>query len=139
MAIHSINNINNQGTNNSTESSKEAIKETETFPLKEYLFFKKKGVFQKVKIEEILYLEASDDYCLIHTADGNFIAAQRLSQMETMLENYSFMRIHRSYLVNLRGITSIDTGDNVVYLNAQQVPYSRSNKDALLEQINMIK
>lgn len=139
MAIRSIGSKEEINNDSSKESQKETIEETETFPLKEYLFFKKKGVFQKVKIEEILYLEANDDYCLIHTAEGNFIASQRLSQMETMLENYSFMRIHRSYLVNLRGITSIDTGDNVVYLNEKQVPFSRSNRDALLEQINMIK
>lgn len=140
MAIRSISNKKRDvTTKENSESQKGEIAETETFPLKEYLFFKKKGVFQKVKIDEILYLEASDDYCLIHTADGNFIASQRLSQMETILENYSFMRIHRSYLVNLQGITSIDTSDSVVFLNEKQVPYSRSNRDALLEQINMIK
>ncbi len=140
MAMRSISNNKSDITaNDNIESQKGAIEETETFPLKEYLFFKKKGVFQKVKIDEILYLEANDDYCLIHTADGNFIASQRLSQMETILKSYSFMRIHRSYLVNLRGISSIDTSDSVVFLNEKQIPYSRSNRDALLEQINMIK
>lgn len=140
MAIRSISNKKIDITSEENpESQKGELEETETFPLKEYLFFKKKGVFQKVKIGEILYIEANDDYCLIHTADSNFIASQRLSQMETILENYSFMRIHRSYLVNLKGITSIDTSDSVVFLNEKQVPYSRSKRDALLEQINMIK
>lgn len=138
MAIRTISNKENESTSNEALQEEEIL-ETETFPLKEYLFFKKKGVFQKVKIEEILYLEANDDYCLIHTADSNFIATQRLSQMEKMLENYSFMRIHRSYLVNLKGITSIDTSDSVVFLKGKQIPYSRSNKDTLLEQINLIK
>ncbi len=135
MAIRSIGNKKKESSNN----NEGVAAETETFPLKEYLFFKKKGVFQKVKIEEICFLEANDDYCLIHTAKGNFMATQRLTQMEKMLSSYSFMRIHRSYIVNLKGITSIDTGDNVVFLNEKQVPYSRSKKDALLAQINLIK
>ena len=123
---------------NSDLGKKEAIN-ANTFPLKEYLFFKKKGIFQKVKIEDILYLQANDDYCLIHIEGNNFLASQRLSQMEKMLQSYSFLRIHRSYLVNLKRITSIDPTVNVVHLNEQKIPYSRSNKEALLEQINMIK
>lgn len=138
MAIRSISNNRKEDANN-MELQKDKSEETETFPLKEYLFFKKKGVFQKVKIQEILYLEANDDYCLIHTIAGSFIASQRLSQMEDLLDNYSFMRIHRSYLVNLNAITSIDTSDNLVFFKEKQVPYSRSKKDLLLEQINLIK
>ena len=63
----------------------------------------------------------------------------RLSQMEEMLENYSFMRIHRSFLVNLKEITSVDTNGNLVYFKEKQVPFSRRYKESLLIQMKLVK
>lgn len=121
------------------EYSKQLLPEETSFPLKEFLFFKKKGIYQKVKISNIQYLKSDDDYCLIQTSDGNFITSLNLSQMEEMLKSYSFMRIHRSYLVNLKEISSINANDNLVYFDDKQVPVSRSNRAALLEKMKLIK
>lgn len=142
MAIRSIG---TKAVKQDNEIQKEAIpqaaspKEEDAFPLKEFLFFKKKNVFQKVKIADILYIEANGDYCVAHTESGSFIASQRLTKMEEMLEQYPFLRVHRSYVVNLKSISSVEPNDNIIHLGDKQIPYSRSNRDALLEQIRMIK
>lgn len=142
MAIRSLqeSSVKADSTQKQEDISQEGLAETEdTFPLKDFLFFKKKNVFQKVKIADILYVEANGDYCIVHTEEGNFIASLRLSQMEEMLKNYTFLRVHRSYLVNLQAITSVKPTDNIIHLNDKQIPFSRNNKDLLLEQIRMIK
>ena len=139
IALRSIGFNQNESKPTVEESTTKKEETNNPFPLKEFLFFKKKGVFQKVKISEILYVEANDDYCIIHTKTGNFIASQRLTQMEEVLSNYSFMKTHRSYLVNLKAITSVNVNDNLVILHDKQVPFSRSKKEGLLKQINMIK
>ncbi|MEM6318935.1 MAG: LytTR family transcriptional regulator DNA-binding domain-containing protein [Bacteroidota bacterium] len=120
-------------------STGESISAKETSPLKDYLFFKKKGVFQRVKIEDICSVEANSDYCLVHTEKGDYIASQRLSQMETLLRARPFMRIHRSFIINLKKIESVDPVDNFVMIKGKSISISRSKKDTLLQQLNMIK
>lgn len=56
----------------------------------------------------IRYLEAADDYVKIHTADGGFLKNKTMGYFEEMLEPQGFIRIHRSYIVNVQLITRID-------------------------------
>lgn len=65
----------------------------------------------KVKIiptATIRYLEAADDYVKIHTADGVFLKNKTMGYFEDTLESQNFIRIHRSYIINVQLITRID-------------------------------
>lgn len=65
----------------------------------------------KVKIiptANIRYLEAADDYVKIHTADGAFLKNKTMGFFEETLESQNFIRIHRSYIINVQLITRID-------------------------------
>jgi two-component system LytT family response regulator len=65
----------------------------------------------KVKIiptAVIRYLEAADDYVKIHTADGVFLKNKTMGYFEETLESQNFIRIHRSYIINVQLITRID-------------------------------
>lgn len=65
----------------------------------------------KVKIiptATIRYLEAADDYVKIHTADGIFLKNKTMGYFEDTLESQNFIRIHRSYIINVQLITRID-------------------------------
>lgn len=65
----------------------------------------------KVKIiptATIRYLEAADDYVKIHTADGVFLKNKTMGYFEDSLESQNFIRIHRSYIINVQLITRID-------------------------------
>lgn len=65
----------------------------------------------KVKIiptATIRYLEAADDYVKIHTADGVFLKNKTMGYFEETLESQNFIRIHRSYIINVQLITRID-------------------------------
>lgn len=65
----------------------------------------------KVKIiptASIRYLEAADDYVKIYTADGVFLKNKTMGYFEETLESQNFIRIHRSYIINVQLITRID-------------------------------
>jgi two-component system LytT family response regulator len=57
---------------------------------------------------QIQYLEAADDYVKIHTADGVFLKNKTMGYFEETLESQNFIRIHRSYIINVQLITRID-------------------------------
>ena len=61
-----------------------------------------------IPLQTIHYLESADDYVKIHTAEGVFLKNKTMGFFEQTLEPQQFIRIHRSYLVNVQLITRID-------------------------------
>ena len=65
----------------------------------------------KIKIipeAQIQYLEAADDYVKIFTADGSFLKKKTMQYFEQFLQQEQFIRIHRSYIINIQLITRLD-------------------------------
>ena len=83
-----------------------------------------------VKISDIVYLESEGEYVRMHLADGTTITTLfRLKNMETALPSESFMRVHRSYIVNLRTIKAYVKGR--IFLNdTEYVPIGENYKEA---------
>lgn len=127
LAMDSLKKANSVGTNN------------ELFTTQKHLFFKRKGVYQKVKIEEIHFIEASDDYSVCHTVGGKFISGLRLKELEELLVSHGFYRIHRSYLANLMATTSIDVNNNELTINGKIIPFSRRAKNELILRLPLIQ
>lgn len=61
-----------------------------------------------IPAEDILFLEAADDYVKIHTTEGAFLKNKTMNFFEKSLDPASFVRTHRSYIVNIKEITRID-------------------------------
>ncbi|MBS1760836.1 MAG: LytTR family transcriptional regulator DNA-binding domain-containing protein [Bacteroidetes bacterium] len=94
----------------------------------------------KIKIipaQEILYLEAADDYVKVHTKDGYFLKNKTMAHFEKALDTTQFARTHRSYIINLSQITRIDPyekdGHVAILRNGTKVPVSRSGYSKLKE------
>lgn len=79
----------------------------------------------EISILDTLYLEAKDKYVNIVTKEGGFFIRNTLSDMEKMLEQYQFIRIHKSFLVNLRAIYVIKY-NKVILDSGQELPLSRN-------------
>ena len=73
----------------------------------DFFFVKSEGKKVKVNFQEILYIEGLRDYVNIKTTAEEFIILENLKNLENLLPKY-FKRIHKSYIVNLQKITSID-------------------------------
>ncbi|HEY5801614.1 MAG TPA: LytTR family DNA-binding domain-containing protein [Burkholderiaceae bacterium] len=79
---------------------------------------------------QIDYIEAQDDYVQIHAAGKSYLKAQRLAELESQLDPHAFLRIHRSWLVNVERIARIEqaTKDShvAVLADGTRLPVSRS-------------
>ncbi|MFN5183172.1 MAG: LytR/AlgR family response regulator transcription factor [Bacteroidota bacterium] len=107
-------------------------------------FIKKDSKFIRLKYSEILFIEALADYIIIYVEkDGGEKSIERhtilstMKSIETKLPEEEFFRIHRSYIVRLDRIKSIE--DNHVFMADKQLPVSRSNKEALLKKLKLTK
>jgi len=106
--------------------------ELENFVSKEALFFKKRGSYFKVKINQIAYVKSDDNYCLTTTLDGEiFVTRLTISKMEELLPIKKFMRTHRQYLVNTEHIDSIDFQDSTLKIQQKEIPVSRAKRKEL--------
>jgi len=83
-----------------------------------------------IPINHIYYFEAYDDYVKIHTKDGIHLKKKTMTYFEGMLDSAQFVRVHRSYLVNLQELTRIEPleKDNHIALlkNGVQIPLSQT-------------
>jgi DNA-binding LytR/AlgR family response regulator len=108
--------------------------EHQNFLSKNYLFFQRKGIYQKVYMRDIFLVKSSDNYCEVYSQSGEeFILRSSISKMEQLLPSEEFMRVHRQYIVQLREISSIDLQNNLLKLHDKSIPISRRNKKALEE------
>ena len=76
----------------------------------EYLFVKTEHRIQRIILHDLLYIEGVQNYVSIHTVDGRVMSLQTLKGIEEQLPAADFIRVHRSFIVNLRHITSVERG-----------------------------
>ena len=90
-----------------------------------------------IPIEKLDYVEAQDDYVALRSEKKNYLKQQTISSVETQLDPKKFVRIHRSYIVNLERIARIEpyTKDSrvAVLTDGTQLPVSRSGHARLKE------
>ncbi|WP_143961978.1 LytR/AlgR family response regulator transcription factor [Litoribacter populi] len=83
-----------------------------------------------IQVGEVHYVEASDDYICIHTAEGQFLKTQTLKSLEKRLDENQFVRTHRSFLVNVQEVTKLEhyekEGYLVVLKSGAKIPVSKS-------------
>ncbi|NTE01440.1 response regulator [Agrobacterium tumefaciens] len=77
---------------------------------------KKDGVIKIIPTADINYLEADDDYVKMNTVDGVFYKNKTMSYFEQTLDINQFIRIHRSYIINLAQVTKIELKEKDSYV-----------------------
>ncbi|MDZ4808818.1 MAG: LytTR family DNA-binding domain-containing protein [Bacteroidota bacterium] len=97
----------------------------------DFFFVKADGGLVKIFFEEILFIEALKEYVKIVTNDKSVITYHTISGLEEKLPAGKFYRIHRSYIVNIKAITSIE--GFAVKIDKHELPVSRNERDAFVE------
>jgi two-component system, LytTR family, response regulator len=95
-----------------------------TEALRTYIFVKDGNKLIKVRLADILYLEAMKDYVAIHTPDQKILTYQRMKTLEAQLPAGRFIRIHHSYIVALEAIEMVHK--NEVQIGKTFLPVSES-------------
>jgi DNA-binding LytR/AlgR family response regulator len=112
-------------------------KEDHSFPFKDTIFFKKRGLLYRIKIPSILFVRADNDYTITVTDEGEFISAMRMFELCKLLEPFNFVKTHRSYIVNLNKINTVDNRKSLLKIGTHDIPISRSNKTLVIEKLKL--
>lgn len=111
-------------------------KNDEQFLINQYLFIRTNGKHKKIVSESILYLEASGSYTHLQTTSDRFTLSQNLSQFQKKTPLPGFVRIHRSYIVNINKVDSFEESN--LYIQNVKLPISDFYKKEFLARIHCL-
>ncbi|TXE14986.1 response regulator transcription factor [Seonamhaeicola algicola] len=90
----------------------------------------------KIDMPSIYLIEAKGDYINIKTENKNYTVHSTLKKIEEKLPTDTFLKVHRSYVINVKKI--IDIEDNSVLIKKDVIPVSRSNRPELMKRLNLL-
>ncbi len=105
----------------------------DTYFLNDRIFIRHKENLIKIFFADILFIEAERNYCKIKTVNSKYTLAVPLKAMEDKLPSPLFLRVHRSYMVNVKHIDEL--GDNFLIINKQSIPINKEHKDLLKQKL----
>jgi DNA-binding LytR/AlgR family response regulator len=122
-------------------------KAQENFNLKEIskqendeIFIKKDSALVRLKYNDILWVEAMENYVVINTVEERFTIHFTMKSILLQLPSDIFKRVHRSYIVNVKNIDRIE--DNYVIMASnkgkKQIPIGKAYKERFMKEINLI-
>jgi DNA-binding LytR/AlgR family response regulator len=100
------------------------------------IFVRHNGKMVKLLLEDILYIEADRNYCNIVTGKGHYLVVCTLKAIENELPDAYFIRVHRSYMVNISKLDVL--ADHHLEIGRKVIPVSRTHKDLLLGRLHLI-
>lgn len=105
----------------------------EVIQVENYFFIKSNQKIEKVFIEDILYIEALSNYVILYTKNKKHIVYMSFKGMESQLPENLFIKIHKSYIVAVNAIQTID--NNEVVLADHILPISKSYRALVMHRI----
>jgi len=109
---------------------------TSVTPRENDFFIKAEGKLIRLNFDDILYIESVGDYVKYFTATKNYLTHSTLKAVEEKMGPHQFMKVHRSYIVNLRKIKDIQ--DNSVVVEGKVIPISKSLKAGVMLKLNVV-
>ncbi len=102
----------------------------------DHLFIKSDGKLIRLHNDDILFIESMGDYVKFITPAKKYITHNTIKNLETKVNPQVFMKVHRSYIVNFTKINDIQ--ENVLYINGNMIPISKTHKSGVMQKINII-
>ncbi|MEC5144611.1 LytTR family DNA-binding domain-containing protein [Chitinophaga sp. 212800010-3] len=102
----------------------------------EFVFIRDNGILKRIRTEDILFLEAMGDYVKLNTPQKFHAIHTTLKALEEKLPAAKFMRVHRSYIVALDKIESIE--DGTIIINKNTIPIADAYRSALNNKLNLL-
>jgi DNA-binding LytR/AlgR family response regulator len=99
-----------------------------------YFFIRAGNSFEKIVFDELLFIEAAQNYCALHTTRGKFLTLSTIHALEEQLPADQFLRVQKSYIVSINKIQSITPLD--VVIGAHNIPVSKNYRDTLLSLVD---
>lgn len=106
---------------------------TETQTEKAILFVKTEYRLEKINLSDILYIEGMRDYRCIHLTDKNVMTLQTFTELEQQLPTAKFCRVHKSFIVAIEKIESIER--DRIKIRGELIPVSETFKEGFYRMI----
>ena len=91
-----------------------------------HLFIKDRGCEHVIQINSIKWIKGEREYCKIFMTNSNLLVTKKLSAIQRLLPDGQFVRIHKSYIVNMDYATFRD--GNFLYVDGEPIPIGRGYK-----------
>ncbi len=99
----------------------------------DHFFIKCDSKLQKIRFDEILFVESLQNYVAIHTASKKYISYLTLKSLEDQLPDSEFVKIHKSYIVASQKVDTIE--GNELKIGTHALPISRTTREEVLDKI----
>lgn len=117
-----------------TKPAPEGTDSENIFLLEDRLFIKMKDRMVRLFFKDIFWVAADDYYCKVKTADKEFLVTKTLKKFsEELTGRLEFIRVHRSFIVNLQHVEEI--GELFLHIGKNKIPVSRDMREELLARL----
>lgn len=104
-------------------------------PVADYVFIKQDSKLVKIQFDDILFAEAQRDFTYIFLKNKKMLAGMHLKMLEDLLPENRFIRVHRSFMINITAISSIN--GNMLEIDKHEIPVGASYKDQLFTMLGL--
>lgn len=104
--------------------------------LEDRIFVRHNGRMERLLLEDILYIVADRNYCTLVTNKANHVLTSTLKTMEEKLPKSTFVRVHRSYIINISKLDVL--ADGHLEIGRKVIPIGKSHKELLLNRLHTI-
>ena len=102
----------------------------------DFLFIRDSNIVRRLKLDDVLFAEAMGDYVKLHTAQKFYAIHSTLKAVEERLPAAKFIRVHRSYIVAIAKIDTIQ--DGALVINGKSVPVADAYRSLLNKKLNIL-
>ena len=103
---------------------------------KDYFFVKINSVMHKLLIKDILWMESMGDYITINAVNKKYILHLTLKAIEPKIPSDKFIRVHRSFIVAVDNITSVE--DTTILIDNKLIPVGAIYKENFMKRLNLL-
>lgn len=104
----------------------------------DFVFIKSKSKFVKINISDISLIEALKDYVIIHTKEGKFTVHSTMKDIEKKFDFENFFRVHRSFIININKIISIEHSNILLEGYSKAIPIGGSYKESFSKKMKWV-
>ncbi|HEX9513695.1 MAG TPA: LytTR family DNA-binding domain-containing protein [Puia sp.] len=102
----------------------------------DHIYIKSDGKLIRLSNDSILFIESMGDYVKFVTADKKYITHNTIKNLEDKVNKHHFLKVHRSYIVNLHKID--DMRENCLFISGAEIPVSKAFKPIVISRLNIL-
>ena len=102
----------------------------------DHIYIKSDGKLIRLSNDSILFIESMGDYVKFVTADKKYVTHNTIKNLEDKVNKHHFLKVHRSYIVNLHKID--DMRENCLFIGGAEIPVSKAFRPIVISRLNIL-